>query len=497
MKKFFALIVAVCFALSAMAETEFTFTSAADMNQTKDGYTISLAQGSNTQNAPVFQNPHYNSEYHPEMRMYLGNTITVSGENLTNIQMVFAKSGGSNKEYTGLSASVGDLVSGGTSTDATDWKVDSWTGNATSVVFTLTGKGQRQIQRIVIDGEPIVITPDEDVLPTEADLNPNYTYDEPTVVSVPDTTIIKKEYAFIDNNILVHCSLGSILKAEADSNPDDEEDDSHPAYFNCNANYEITFTATQPIKGIAIDGFVRKDFDASCDHGEIQYLTDEDKDMEGWPALVIMDINATSVTLSCPKQIRCYELRVYFQENPDPIDVVTTDTTDLYPVSAVAVDYSETEYSEEGSYSYWVKLSSANQYPEIWLDLYSAVKGDLSGSYSPYNYNVGEQNYVWFSDGETDAVTAYDIDVTIEKIEEGYSIAGVLTCWEQGKEWDDDSEDLIYRFAYEGPVRFVLPSEEGIENTQSETNSQKILRDGQLIILRGEKTYTASGIEIR
>ena len=60
MKKFFALIVAVCFALSAMAETEFTFTSAADMNQTKDGYTISLAQGSNTQDAPVFKNPYYN-----------------------------------------------------------------------------------------------------------------------------------------------------------------------------------------------------------------------------------------------------------------------------------------------------------------------------------------------------------------------------------------------------------------------------------------------------
>lgn len=488
MKNICTFLAAVCFALSAMAETEFTFTSAADMNQTKDGYTISLAQGSNTQKAPVFQNPYYNSEYHPEMRMYLGNTITVSGENLTNIQMVFAKSGASNKEYTGLSASVGDLVSGGTSTDATDWKVDSWTGNATSVVFSLTGKGQRQIQRIVIDGEPIVIIPDEpDPLPTRDDLDGDFVYSEPTAIFPKDTTVLKAEYAFIDNNILVHCDMGSIVKGT----------DTTSAYFNCNANYQITFTATQPIKGIAIDGFVRKDFDASCDHGEIQYLTDEDKDMEGWPALVIMDINATSVTLSCPKQIRCYELRVYFQENPDPIDVVITDTTDLYPVSAVAVDYSETEYSEEGSYSYWVKLSSANQYPEIWLDLYSAVKGDLSGSYSPYNYNVGEQNYVWFSDGETDAVTAYDIDVTIEKIEEGYSIAGVLTCWEQGKEWDDDSEDLIYRFAYEGPVRFVLPSEEGIENTQSETNSQKILRDGQLIILRGEKTYTASGIEIR
>lgn len=495
MKKFFAFIAAVCFAVSAMAETEFTFTSAADMNQTIGDYTVVLAKGSGS-TAPS-ATVDYQTQT-PEMRLYVGNTITVSSdEAITNIQMVFAKSSASNKPYTGLTASTGELVSGGESEDKNDWKVDSWTGSATQVVFTLTDKGQRRIQRLVIDGEPIVIDTTTTALPTADDLDPDYSYAEPTPVLPKDTVIWQEEYAFIHNNILVHCTQGSIVKAEEDSNPDDEKDDSHPAYFNCNANYQITFTATQPIKGIAIDGFVRKNFDASCDHGEIQYLTDEDKDMEGWPALVIMDINATSVTLSCPKQIRCYELRVYFQENPDPIDVVTTDTTDLYPVSAVAVDYSETEYSEEGSYSYWVKLSSANQYPEIWLDLYSAVKGDLSGSYSPYNYNVGEQNYVWFSDGETDAVTAYDIDVTIEKIEEGYSIAGVLTCWEQGKEWDDDSEDLIYRFAYEGPVRFVLPGEEGIENTQSETNSQKILRDGQLIILRGEKTYTASGMEIK
>lgn len=320
MKKIFSLLLTFSFAFTAFAETEFTFTSADNMSQDKDGITLTIAQGSGT-TAPTFQNPFYLSEYHPEMRLYVGNTITISSTTpLTNIQMVFALAT-SGKEYADLTASTGTLITGGTSTDKTDWKVDSWTGSATSVVFTLSSGKQRQIKHILIDGEPIVIVPEEDILPTEADLVTDFIYPEPTIVGVPDTTIIKKEYAFIRNNILVHCEQGSILKAEADSNPDDDEDDSHPAYFNCNADYHITFTATQNIKGIAIDGYVRKAFDASCDHGSITYLTDPDKDEEGAPALVIQDINAKSVTLTCPKQIRCYLLRVYFVENPDPIDM--------------------------------------------------------------------------------------------------------------------------------------------------------------------------------
>ena len=318
MKKFLSLIAVLVGAVSMMAETVFTFSSSEDLNQTKDGITLVIAKG-NGSTAPVFQNPFYNSEYHPEMRLYLGNTITISGEGLSSIQLVCAKSGASNKEYAGLSASTGSLVSGGVAENATDWKVDSWTGHASSVVFTLTGKGQRQIQQIVVNGEPVELKPEEEVLPTAEDLDPAYEYAEPTDVSPKDTTIIKKEYAFIDYNILVHCSLGSILKAEEDTNPSDEEDNSHPAYFNCNANYQLTFSATQPIKGIAIDGFVRKAFDATCDHGTIQFLTDPDMDMEGWPALVILNVNATSVTLECPKQLRCYGVHVYFQDNPDPL----------------------------------------------------------------------------------------------------------------------------------------------------------------------------------
>lgn len=326
MRRLFAFCFTLCFALFSMAETVFTFTSAADMNQTKDGITINIAQGSGS-TAPDYK-VSWNTEYQPsDMRLYLGNTITISSaEALQNIQMVFAKSCASNKEYAGLSASTGTLVSGGTSESWSDWKVDSWSGSATQVVFTLTGKGQRQIQKIVIDGEPVVIdTVVPEPLPTAEDLDPNYVYPEPTSVAPQDTTVLKKEYAFIDHNILVYCTQGSIIKAT----------DTTDAYFNCNANYTLTFTATQPIKGVEIDGFVRKAFNASCDHGTIQYLTDVDYDMEGWPAMVLLDVNSTSVTLSCPKQLRCYGVRVYFQENPDPLFPVEG----IEPVKPATVSY--------------------------------------------------------------------------------------------------------------------------------------------------------------
>lgn len=306
MKKLYTILMLICFALSVYAETEFTFTSSADLNQEKDGITVDIAQGSGSK-APILTTDYETQK--PEMRLYLGNTITISGENLTNIQLVCAKSSASNKNYASLSASTGNLVTGGVATDKNDWKVDKWTGSTTNVVFTLTENGQRRIQRIVIDGDSITFDPEPE-LPTAEDLDPNYTYDEPTIVNVPDTQFFKNEYAFIDNNVLVSCPQGSIMKAT----------DTTFAYFNCNANYSLTFTATQPIKGIAIDGFVRKAFHATCDKGEIQFLTDEDLDMEGWPALVITDIDATSVTLNCPKQLRCYGVRVFFEGNPAPIE---------------------------------------------------------------------------------------------------------------------------------------------------------------------------------
>ena len=183
MKQFFSFIASVFFALTAWGQTSFTFTSADDVIQEKDGIIVMLDKGTGS------NDPRYQTDYEtgkPEMRLYTGNTITVSSETaMTTIQMVFAKSSASNKAYAGLSTSIEKLVSGGDSESKTDWKIDSWTGNAAEVVFTLTGSGQRQIRQLVVNGEAVIDIPEEQPLPTEADLDWSYYYFEPEVVHVP------------------------------------------------------------------------------------------------------------------------------------------------------------------------------------------------------------------------------------------------------------------------------------------------------------------------
>lgn len=308
MQKIYSTILMVLCAVNLLAGTEFTFTVAADMNQTKDGVTVVLAQG-NGQSEPEVKTDYETQS--PEMRLYLNNTITVSSsETLKNIQLVCAKSSASNKEYADLSTNAGKLDSGGVSADKNDWKVDTWTGEAKEVVFTLTGKGQRRIKQLVVNGDLVEIVDPEQPLPTENDLDWSYEYVEPEYIHVPDTQIFHKEYAFIDGNILVHCDSGSIVKASK----------TEDAYFGVMAKQKITFTATQVIKGIAINGNVRKNFSASCDRGFISYLTDENIEMAGDPVLVIRNINDMSVTITCDKNLSCYGARVYFEENPDSIN---------------------------------------------------------------------------------------------------------------------------------------------------------------------------------
>lgn len=313
MKRLVSIVAWMSFVLGMHAETVFTFTTESDMNQTKDGITVVLAKGSGG-TAPVAQTDWETQQ--PEMRLYVGNTITVSSETaLTDIQMVFAKSSRDDKPYTDLNASTGKLETGGTSESKTDWKVDTWTGSATQVVFTLIEPGkQRQIKQIVIGGEPIDIDPVEDVLPTAEDLVADYMYAEPTLAQVPDTTIFGKEYAFISNNILVHCSEGSIVRAM------DEE----AAYFGCRADHRLTITATQPMARIEINGNVRKLFSASSDKGVIWYASDPEQETAADPVLKVSEINAKEVTINCDKNLSCYGMQVYFEDATEAVERTST-----------------------------------------------------------------------------------------------------------------------------------------------------------------------------
>lgn len=473
MNKFFTIIASLFFSLSVTAETQFTFSSAADMNQTKDGISVVIAKGSGS-TAPTVTTDYETQK--PEMRMYIGNTITISAEaNISDIQLVCAKSSASNKAYAGLNADKGNLVSGGEATSKTDWKIDHWTGSANNVVFTVSGSGQRQIRLIVIDGEPVVIGPDEDKLPTEDDLDWTYEYQEPEIVPVPDTQLFQKEYAFIENNILVHCTKGSIVKAS------DEED----AYFGCQAGEKLTFSATQYIKGIAITGNVRKAFTATSSRGDISYCSDPDQETAADPVLVIRNINSLSVTVNCDKNLSCYGVKVYFEENPniacEEIEVPGETFFLNYDTASVELD---TDESTPGKYVYTLYLwDKANEWIYFGLDINTPAKNTFAGMYSTESGNMTTESFYQFGEDFDEYTFATEGQMVINQDGNIFSISGYITCENKN----------TYNFSYTG----LLGGDnkvQGLEKVQRDkVQSTKILREGQLYLMYDGKMYDVQG----
>lgn len=145
MKKFLLSFVCIlaCFGM-ANANVEFTFGTSGDLNVAKDGYTVTIAKGSGSSD-PAF--------YNNGLRLYASNTITITGTDLSNIEISCSMQG--TKAYATLAASAGTLTSGGNSTSESNVVTDKWTGNKlTSVTFTLGSSGQRILSsiQIITDG---------------------------------------------------------------------------------------------------------------------------------------------------------------------------------------------------------------------------------------------------------------------------------------------------------------------------------------------------------
>ena len=121
----------------------------------------------------------------------------------------------------------------------------------------------------------------------------------------------------------------------------------------------------------------------------------------------------------------------------------------------------------------------------------ATIKGTDAGTYEMENGSLGETTWYQYGESALDR-TWMDEDGMVAVSKEGavYKISGFLTC--------DDTN--TYNFSFTGEMPFYTDDEyypEGIHDVNEAIGATKILRDGQLIILRGEKTYTASGIEIR
>ena len=422
--KILTFLAAICFALSASATT-FNFTSEGSASQTADGFKVVLDKGSGN-NPPAY--------YTNGMRLYAKNTITVSGGNMTKISLTFAKQG--SKDYAGLTASTGHLTDGGVSTSDSDLKVDVWTGSASTVTFTLGDSGQRLIKEIVINGDATG-GGGGNTDPTEPDtpsgLDPDFVYPEPTMVLVPPTTVQGDAYSFIYNNIEVSCTKGAVTDS----------------YFSAHAGFDMTFTATRPIKGIVINGFVKKGFEATSTSGRISYLT-PDEDATADPVVVLTDVNSKSVTISCVKQLRCYNVEVYFEENPE----ATVNgggsgsggaTTELTFDSAEAVY--ESEYVEmigEENYSIFLYNDADPYYIYFALDLYPAKKDVLTGTYTWDDYTLGDYTYYIWGETDYDMTWADGGTVTISKSGNIYTIVGVIPC--------DNGKTYSISFSGEMPI---------------------------------------------
>lgn len=443
--RFLTIFAALSFALTLSATT-FEYDADGKQNQTIDGITIVLGQGSGS-TTPAYSS--YNG-----MKLYANNTITIdASQNFKNVQLVFSKN--ENKDYLTMTASSGELTSGGTSTALDDKKIDVWNGEASHLVFTMGAKGQRVLFQIVVDGDPVEL--DDNGYIDDTPLDPEFAYSEPTAVITPDKNFFKKEYAFIDSNIRVYCTQGSILNNDT------------ATYFNCNANNSISFEATQPIKGIVINGAVRKLFQATSDQGSMAYISPDEFYPEDYQecesAVIITDIDATKVTISCEKQLRCYSVYFYFDANPTQeiwdCDGGTSggETVFLNFDTADAVYESEIS-ADEGKTNYTIYLynQASPDFPYLTLDLYPAAQGDLVGMYNMEDGSLGETT--WYQYGESAYDRAWmetDGQLVINKEGEVYSISGYLTC-------DDNN---TYNFTYNGVMPFYVDTEyystEGIE----------------------------------
>ena len=308
--------------------------------------------------------------------------------------------------------------------------------------------------------------------------------EEPVIITPPDTFLYKTNFTLEDQGITFTLTNGSVYPAEHQYNNFGID------CIICYANASITFSAGQNIKGLAINGNTKKNFSATCDNGTIDYLSDEAEDTTGEPVLTVSDIDATSVTISCNNQLRCFSVEVYFLENPEGTQGEVMDTVRFTAVSAEAADYSnDTTFSSDGYYSYWLKLAPVEGYPQVWLDMYAAVQGDLSGAYSLYNYNVGEYTYIQLSADEWDYEYAYDQEFTITQTNNGYHVEGYIVA----------ENDIRYEFVYDGPIT-LTPIADSIEKVESQNpngQSEKVLRDGQVLIHTNGEWHTMSGAKIQ
>ena len=199
-------------------------------------------------------------------------TLTLSGvSDVTSVTIVASCNYDKDPNSYTLAVTVGNKQFGSYTLQKVTNETYTFSGEAADgdLVVTITKNGTKKslwIKSITVEGN--VPEPEN---PADR-LDPEYIYDEPTVIE-PKDELGKMALDTIINNVLLTCPFGAYYTTD----------------IRVMAGNTITFTATQPIKAIRIDGGVKKAFEAEASAGFLTYRVDYENDIESAsPVLLIM-----------------------------------------------------------------------------------------------------------------------------------------------------------------------------------------------------------------
>lgn len=375
------------------------------------------------------------------------------------------------------------------------------------IVITKVNKKSVYIKTITIDGTYDAGDIEEED-PLEG-LNTDYEYAEPTIIANTENTGSNQAYTFIQNNIKVTCTKGA----------------RYETYFSVNAGASLTFTATQPIKAIVVNGYVKKEFEAEASSGEIQYVDASEDEVTAEQVLAVTEVNSNILTITCEKQMQCKSVAIYFTSTPE-IHIDDEDDYDYSfewePEEQVTMDvtFDSLAYVDETEFLEYpctdIKLFDRQNNYMLNLIVFVSTLGDESettilpvGTY-PINYVYLEgddyANTVQASVGgydDYDFPSYFLTDVTYDEYGYPYEyvpyylVSGTLEviAVEGGGQFD------VHATTYNGSTingtYFFGEGEPNIEDAVDhvtfDAKATKVLRNGQLLIERNGECYSVDG----
>ena len=335
-------------------------------------------------------------------------------------------------------------------------------------------------------------------------LDPNFVYADTTIVTNNEELGSNlMNYSFICNNVLVEVTKGA----------------RYADYFGINAGESVTFTTTQPMKALVVNGYVKKGFEATATAGEIAYADASDDAVTSEQVLAVTDINATTVNIACVKQMRCYSVSIYFAANPDVN--IETEEEDVYSYewepqtpTDITITFDSLEYQDLTSNLGYACSSLYFFSEEYEMELSVFVEGSGDDTFiAPGSYPVdttyaagtvmaspgGDEYYDYPSylitdfvyDSENDYwtynTTYYLVSGTLEVL----AVEGGVQMNVNATTYYGSTIRATYMHAVGEPNE-----EDAVDNATVLPKTMKRISNGMLLIERNGKTYTTIGNEI-